>query len=72
MSMSIPAAIDAMYSMKEPWLTRFLELMAVLANDGKPNGHRPTRREVEDWLTANPALCREVCQLLYAWRVPER
>ena len=72
MGMSIPAAIDAMYSMKEPWLTRFLELMAALANDDNANGRRPTRREVEDWLTANPALRREVSQLLYAWRAPER
>jgi hypothetical protein len=68
----IEIVVDAMYSLEEPWQTRFLELTAVMANGGRSNGHRPTRREVSRWLETNPALCREMRQLLHAWRAPQR
>jgi hypothetical protein len=71
MGTSIENIIDAMYSLQEPWLTRFLELMAAMANGGKSNGHRPSRCEVAAWLAASPALRREVRQLLHAWRAPD-
>ena len=72
MGVSTDTVINAVYSLEEPWLTRFLQLMAALANGSQPAGQRPTRREVADWLAANPALCREVRQLLHAWQGPER
>ena len=72
MGRSTEALVDAMYSMEEPWQTRFLHLMAALANGGKSNGRTPTRGEVAAWLAANPTLRREMRQLLHAWRTPER
>jgi hypothetical protein len=66
------SVIDGMYSLEEPWQSRFLDLTAAMANGGKSNGQRPTRGEVASWLEANPALCREMRQLLYAWRGMQR
>ncbi len=57
-----------MFSLEEPWLSRFLELMAKVAANREPKRSRPTQQQVANWLDASPALYQDVRYLLSTWR----
>lgn len=59
-----------LFSLDEPWRSRFLDLVANMATRWKWNGHQPTREEIVAWLGRNPALYREIRLLLRAWQRP--
>lgn len=66
---------EALFSLEEPWRSRFLTLVAKQATrwtwEGTWSGHVPTREEVASWLD-DRGLCRSVTTLLYAWHVEQK
>ncbi len=56
------------FSLDEPWRSRFLDLIANMATHWRGSAQQPTREEVAAWLGANPALCQQVKLLVGAWR----
>ncbi len=70
----IERLVDDLFSLSEPWRSRFLQLVAERATGGDWNGNRPTRQELTTWLGTDLGLYREVSLLLRAWKrnVPER
>jgi len=63
---------EALFSLEEPWQSRFLSLVANLATKWSWNGQRPTREEITDWLNVDPELYQEVNLLLDTWQGPVR
>jgi hypothetical protein len=63
--------IRALFSLEEPWRSRFLDLVANLATNSTWDGRPPTREEVTAWLSADLDLYREVKLLLDAWLRPK-
>jgi hypothetical protein len=61
-----------LFSLEEPWQSRFLELIANLATNWTWDGQRPTREDVTAWLSTDADLYREVKLLLEAWQRPRR
>ncbi len=61
---------EALFSLKEPWRGRFLELVANLATNWAWGEQRPTQEETAAWLGANPDLYHDVRYMLDAWRRP--
>ena len=62
--------IRTLFSLEEPWRSRFLDLVANLATNSPWDGCPPTREEVTAWLSADLDLYREVRLLLDAWLRP--
>jgi len=60
----------ALFSLKEPWQGRFLNLVANLATKWLWNGQRPTREEIVGWLDGDLELVRRVELLLDTWQGP--
>jgi hypothetical protein len=58
----------ALFSMQEPWRSRFLSLVANLATRWKWEAREPTPEEITVWLGANPVLYQQVKSLLYTWQ----
>jgi hypothetical protein len=63
--------IRILFSLEEPWQSRFLDLVANLATNSTWDGQPPTREEVMAWLSADLDLYREVRLLLEAWLRPK-
>jgi hypothetical protein len=63
---------EALFSLEEPWQSRFLNLVANLARKWSWNGQRPTREEIRGWLNVDPELYQHVKLLVDAWRGPAR
>jgi hypothetical protein len=63
---------EALFSLEEPWQSRFLNLVANLATKWSWNGQRPTREEIIGWLNVDPELYRGIKLLLDTWRGPVR
>jgi hypothetical protein len=63
---------EALFSLEEPWQSRFLNLVANLATKWSWNGQRPTREEITGWLNVDPELYQHVELLLDTWRGPAR
>lgn len=61
-----------LFSLEEPWQSRFLELIANLATNWTWDGRRPTREELTAWLNTDADLYREVKLLLEAWQRPRK
>lgn len=70
--MGVEAVTESMFSLDEPWRSRFLDLLAKQATRWAWDGRRPKREEVMGWLWADPGLCRQMALLLNAWRRPKR
>ena len=70
MTTEAEALAKDLFSLEEPWRSRFLDLVANMATRWKGNGHQPTREEIVAWLGGNPALYREIRVLLRAWQRP--
>jgi len=66
----VESLVEALFSMDEPWKSRFLGLVANWATGGLWNGRRPRREEVRAWLQADVGLYREVRLMVRAWRGP--
>jgi hypothetical protein len=58
---------DSLFSLEEPWRSRFLTLLANRARGWRRDEQLPTREEVATWLD-DQGLCREVELLLSVWR----
>lgn len=56
-----------LFSLEEPWRSRFLRLVANLATRWGWGRRRPSCEEVAAWLLANPALYRQTRRLLKSW-----
>jgi hypothetical protein len=63
----IEVLVEDLYSLREPWRGRFLNLVAHLATGNGGDGRAPGREQLANWLWADPRLCREVKLLLDAW-----
>jgi hypothetical protein len=63
---------EALFSLEEPWQSRFLNLVANLATKWSWDGQQPTREEIAGWLNADSDLYQEIKLLLDAWRRPAR
>ncbi len=62
----------ALFSLKEPWQGRFLDLVANLATNSMRGKRKPTQEEVVTWLGADQGLYRDMKLLLDVWRTPRR
>jgi len=60
---------EALFSMEEPWQSRFLILVAEMATNWTWNGRIPTHREIVTWLS-DPDVRREVALMLRSWQNP--
>jgi hypothetical protein len=60
---------EALFSMEEPWQSRFLILVAEMATNWTWNGRVPSRGEIAAWLS-DPGVRREVTLMLRAWQNP--
>jgi hypothetical protein len=58
---------ESLFSLEEPWRSRFLSLVANQATGWKWNDQPPTQREVANWLENN-ALQQKVTRLLAGWQ----
>lgn len=67
----VESLVEALFSLGEPWRSRFLVLIASWATGGSWNGRQPKREEVAAWLRGDLGLYREVNLLLNAWCRPE-
>jgi len=56
-----------LFSLEEPWRSRFLGLVASRTVDRASDGRVPTQREVTTWLS-DGGLYQEVASLLSVWR----
>ena len=63
---------QALFSLDEPWKSRFLKLVANLATNWTWDGRAPTCEEMSVWLCTDLDLYREVRMLLDAWLRPRR
>ncbi len=61
---------EALFSLKEPWRGRFLDLVANLATKQTWGQRLPTQDEVAVWLGANPGLYQDMRYMLDAWQRP--
>ena len=68
----VASLTEALFSLEEPWQSRFLNLVANLATKWSWNGQRPTREEITGWLNVDPELHQHVKLLLDTWRGPVR
>lgn len=59
---------EDLYSLEEPWRTRFLVLIANHATDQQWDGQVPDRSEVVAWLEEDAALQRRIALMLETWR----
>lgn len=58
--------VDLVYSLREPWLSRFVELIEERAGASRIEGHAPSRMQVAVWLS-DACLGDFVGQMLHAW-----
>ena len=56
-----------LYSLEEPWRTRFLVLIANLATKQGWHGGVPNPNQVAFWLEADTDLERQMAQMLQEW-----
>ena len=56
-----------LFSLEEPWRSRFLELVANETMDWEWEGQSPTQEEVATWLSDGD-LHQKVMQILNAWQ----
>lgn len=64
--------VEALFSLEEPWRTRFLELTAQAASSGRWNERgKPSPEQIAVWLE-EPNLRRALSHLLLIWRRDER
>ena len=61
---------DTLFSLDEPWRSRFLALVARTAIGDSWNGSPPKRAQIATWLR-DLRLYRDVTQLLEAWHIPD-
>ena len=59
---------ETLFTLEEPWRSRFLSLVASQATDGAWNGPLPTKEQVTAWLNEWDHY-RAVALLLNVWRV---
>ena len=58
---------NALFSLEEPWRSRFLDLVANQATGQARDGAIPTPDEVTTWL-GDTGLYRRIMRLLYVWQ----
>ncbi|RLC84419.1 MAG: hypothetical protein DRI79_12910, partial [Chloroflexi bacterium] len=58
--------VETLYALDEPWRSRFLVLVAKMANGWQWDGRVPGRKNVEGWLQ-RPGVRRATILLLRAW-----
>jgi hypothetical protein len=63
----IKVLTEDLFSLDEPWRSRFLELVANEATGWSWEGRSPTREEVAIWLDEGD-LHQKVTQILNAWQ----
>jgi len=59
--------VEVLFSVEEPWRSRFLDLTANLATGWTWDGQQPNKARVETWLRADPDLDRKVRVMVRAW-----
>ena len=59
--------VEVLFSVEEPWRTRFLGLTANLATGWTWDGQQPNRTRLASWLQADPDLDRKVRVMMRAW-----
>jgi hypothetical protein len=67
----IEMVTDTLFSLDEPWRSRFLALVARTAIGESWNGSLPERTQIATWLR-DLRLYRDVTRLLEAWPIPDR
>jgi len=58
---------NTLFSLEEPWRSRFLDLIAKQATDRAGDGPAPTPEEVTTWL-GDIGLHQRVTRLLHVWQ----
>jgi hypothetical protein len=61
---------NTMFSLKEPWRGRFLELVTTMATSKTRGRQHPSQKQVATWLSASPGLYQDIRYLLNAWQSP--
>jgi hypothetical protein len=69
---SVDSLTDDLFSLEEPWRSRFLTLVASRATWRAEVIQQPTPEEVAAWFASNPALYRWTSVLLRMWERPRR
>ena len=69
---SVDSLTDDLFSLEEPWRSRFLTLIASRATWRAELAHQPTPEEVAAWFTNNPALHKWTLVLLRMWQRPRQ
>jgi hypothetical protein len=59
--------VEALFSVEEPWRTRFLGLTANLATGWTWDGQQPNKARLTTWLQTDPDLDRKVRVMVRAW-----
>ncbi len=59
-----------LFSLEEPWQSRFLNVVLDMASDKTKTKQLPTQNEIAAWLDANPSLYQDVRYMLDSWRKP--
>ena len=66
----VEALVEALFSLREPWRTRFLVLVSYMATGDECGSGLPGQDQVRTWLSEDPRLRYEVGQLVDAWPTP--
>lgn len=59
-----------LFSLEEPWQSRFLDVVLDMASNETQTKPLPTRNEIAAWLDASPGLYQDVRYMLDSWRKP--
>jgi hypothetical protein len=62
--------VQTMFSLKEPWRGRFLDLVTAMATSKTKAKEPPSPKQVATWLSASPGLYQDIKYLLNAWQSP--
>lgn len=66
----VESLVEQLFSLEEPWRTRFLALVRNWATGNSQGDWIPQPQQVTSWLLEDAILCRDIAALLYAWRRP--
>lgn len=72
MAVTMDSLTEDLFSLDEPWRSRFLKLVAARATMWSECWRQPTPEEVSAWFAADPFLRRRISLLLYLWQGPRR
>lgn len=70
MAVIMDSLTEDLFSLDEPWRSRFLKLVTARATTWTGGRQQPSPEEVSAWFAADPSLRRRISLLLYVWQGP--